>query len=389
MIGTLLIEQQSKVQEFLDSVARNSEKSKKLYFTGLSHFQTFLSSSNKYSEFTVDSILKPVVENQINIYTLIDNFISYLTTKHKNKLSANAISLYVAAVRSYFLYHDVDIVSGKFKRRVRLPKKFREDEEPLDASDIRIILLSCNNRRLKAYLLTLASGGMRAMEAIGIRNCDIDYSVRPTKIHIRALLSKTRVARDIYVSDECTKFLKELEDYKYRYRRKSRGGTLEKLPDQLVFGKQGRTSDLEGLYQGLWEEFNKILHIVKMDGRKEGMSRRKITLHSLRRNAKTVISTQVGTDYSEWFLGHAGKSVYWTMKESERRELYSSKCMKYLTFLDYTILEITGKNIESQLLEKDKEIQLLKQHDSYNADAIVTLSDQVRKLTEQMELLRK
>jgi hypothetical protein len=227
------------------------------------------------------------------------------------------------------------------------------------------------------------------MEAIGIRNCDIDYSVRPTKIHIRALLSKTRVARDIYVSDECTKFLKELEDYKYRYRRKSRGGTLEKLPDQLVFGKQGRTSDLEGLYQGLWEEFNKILHIVKMDGRKEGMSRRKITLHSLRRNAKIVISTQVGTDYSEWFLGHAGKSVYWTMKESERRELYSSKCMKYLTFLDYTILEITGKNIESQLLEKDKEIQLLKQHDSYNADAIVTLSDQVRKLTEQMELLRK
>jgi hypothetical protein len=51
--------------------------------------------------------------------------------------------------------------------------------------------------------------------------------------------------------------------------------------------------------------------------------------------------------------------------------------------------EITGKNIESQLLEKDKEIQLLRRHDSYNADAIVTLSDQVRKLTEQMELLRK
>jgi hypothetical protein len=39
-------------------------------------------------------------------------------------------------------------------------------------------------------------------------------------------------------------------------------------------------------------------------------------------------------------------------------------------------------------LEKDKEIQLLKQHESYNADAIVTLSDQVRKLTEQMELIR-
>ena len=62
--------------------------------------------------------------------------------------------------------------------------------------------------------------------------------------------------------------------------------------------------------------------------------------------------------------------------------------MKYLTFLDYSTLEATGKNIESKILEKDKEIQLLKQHESYNADAIVTLSDQVRKLTEQMELIR-
>jgi len=61
--------------------------------------------------------------------------------------------------------------------------------------------------------------------------------------------------------------------------------------------------------------------------------------------------------------------------------------MKYLTFLDYTALEATGKNIESKLLEKDKEIQLLEQQELDNADAIVTLSDQVRKLSEQMELL--
>jgi len=45
-----------------------------------------------------------------------------------------------------------------------MPKSHREDEEPLDASDIRKILLACNNRRLKTYLLVLASGGMRAVE---------------------------------------------------------------------------------------------------------------------------------------------------------------------------------------------------------------------------------
>ena len=44
-----------------------------------------------------------------------------------------------------------------------MPKMYREDEEALDASDIRKILLGCNNRRLKSYLLVLASGGMRAV----------------------------------------------------------------------------------------------------------------------------------------------------------------------------------------------------------------------------------
>ena len=127
-----------------------------------------------------------------------------------------------------------------------------------------------------------------------------------------------------------------------------------------------------------------------MDEKKEGgiNQRRKITLHSFRRFVKTVISNQVWARLFEWFLGHS-KSPYWTLKEVGRREIYATKCMKYLTFLDYSALEITGKNIESKLLEKDKEIQLLKQHESYNADAIVTLSDQLTKLIEEVEKLKK
>jgi hypothetical protein len=33
--------------------------------------------------------------------------------------------------------------------------------------------------------------------------------------------------------------------------------------------------------------------------------------------------------------------------------------MKYLTFLDYTTLEATGKNIDAQLSEKDDRITIL------------------------------
>ena len=62
--------------------------------------------------------------------------------------------------------------------------------------------------------------------------------------------------------------------------------------------------------------------------------------------------------------------------------------------LSREVEELKGKSkynefiIREDLEEKDKEIQLLKQHESYNADAIITLSEQVRKLTEQMEIIR-
>lgn len=135
-------------------------------------------------------------------------------------------------------------------------------------------------------------------------------------------------------------------------------------------------------------EFNKVLQAAKLDERKEGMKKRKITLHSLRRFVKSVIGNQVGQDYSEWFLGH-NKSPYYTIKESERREIFATKCMKYLTFLDYsTLLEATGKNIEAKLSEKEKEMQLLRQRDSMNTDAIATLSDQVMKLRVEVQELK-
>lgn len=63
--------------------------------------------------------------------------------------------------------------------------------------------------------------------------------------------------------------------------------------------------------------------------------------------------------------------------------------MKYLTFLDYTALEATGKNIEAKLSEKEKEIHLLRQRDSENTDAISNLSDRVMKLVEEVQELKK
>jgi integrase len=387
--STLLHEtlDQTKVKTFLESVGRNSPKSREVYGNGLFHLHNFLKGDFKEGNVTLENIVEHVESNEINIYNLLDNFVNYLVTE--KKLSPNSVLLYVTAIRSYFAYYDVDVVPAKFKRKVRLPRHIREDEVPLDAADIRKILLSCNNRRLKAYLLVLASGGMRATEALSLRIKDLDRSTIPTKIHIRKEFAKTRVGRDVYISAEATSFLNEWLNFKYR-KRGHGNETPIKSPDDLVFLRQSyRQSDLplDGLYNKLVAEFNKILQIIGMDERKEGMLRRKITLHSLRRHAKTVISDQTNQDYSEWFLGHAG-SPYYTKKEADRRELYATRCMKYLTFLDYTTLESTGKNIELKLEEKDRELMYLRVRDSIKEETLNSMADQLLKLTKEVESLK-
>jgi integrase len=262
--------------------------------------------------------------------------------------------LYVAGVRSYLAYFDIEIMPSKFKRKVRMPKLYREDEQPIDAEDIRKILLSCNNRRLKTYLLILASGAMRARELLATRVKDYDLSVSPTKVHIRKEYSKTGIGRDIYISDEATYYLKQWLDWRYN----NEEIPQKSNPDDLVFAIRHNT-DPHGIYPRILDEFEKLLAIVGLDERKEGSKRRKITLHSLRRHCKGIISNQVNQDYSEWFLGHS-KSPYYTLKEAERSKIYATKVMKYLT-LDYTTLQVTGKNIEAKIQEKDIEIQLLKE----------------------------
>ena len=371
-----------KVHAFLSSISRNSIKSKYAYQYGLTHLQKFIVQT--YPSYNLETILGPLSRNEINLYEMLEGFVCYMKSTNPD-LTPNSLKLYMVSIRSYLAYYDIDVIASKFKRKVKMPKVYREDEEPLDVSDIRKILLSCNNRRLKAYLLVLASGGMRAVEGLAIRLKDIDFSTSPTKIHIRKEYAKTRIAREIYISDEATHYLKQWLDWKYNNEERPRDSN----PDDLVFTIYKSTKP-NGIYIKILEEFEKLLALTGLDERKEQgiQKRRKITLHSLRRFVKTVISDQTNQDYSEWFLGH-NKSPYYTKKEAERREIYATKCMRYLTFLDFTTLESAGKNIEAQLSEKEKEIQLLRQRESVNTDAIQNLSDQLVKVMAEVQEMKK
>jgi integrase len=222
-------EQYDKVKQFLISKSRKSEQTKRVYSFALSHFQTFLQIN--FENYDIETVLTALEQKTLNVYSLLDNFVGYLELRQdasnsNTKLSSQSILLYVAGVQSYLEYYDIDISLNKFKSKVTLPSKHKPVKEALDAEDIRTILLNCTNVRLKAFLLVLASSALRANEATCLRNSDIDFSISPTKIHIRAENTKTKQARDVYVSEEASKELKRFID--------SKG---YKNPNDLIFSR--------------------------------------------------------------------------------------------------------------------------------------------------------
>ena len=274
--------------------------------------------------------------------------------------------------------------------RVTLPKIPREDEKPIDDEDIRTILVKCHNRRLKTYLLVLASGGVRAIEACALRVCDIYFVESPVRIHVRPEYTKTKRPRDVYISDEAARFLKEWVDHRlsiiFDKTKKIDKQTSESLVFQ-VFNINSRNVEPQTIYNKLVQQFHVLLDEVGFGQRKDGMQRRQITFHSFRRFVKTTISNSpAGSDYSRWFLGHT-KSSYYVPKFAVRAEIYSTKLMKYFTFLEYPTIAATGRNLEARINEMEKEKQIMNQKHEQEMQGLREQTD--RKLNEIIMIIQK
>jgi integrase len=344
---------QNKVKSFLRSKYRKhkSDSTVAKYGFALAQFQTFI--LQKHPKQTVESILPLLSEKKIPLYPLLNGFIQYLEDQD---LSPKSIIDYVGGVKSYLLFEsEYEIDLTRFKDRVTLPSLNTEHEKAIDATVIRNILNSCNNRRLKAFLYVLATSGLRAMEAISLRIQDVELSTKgPSVIHVRREYSKTRRPRTVFITSEATVFLKQWLDYKYRKVRRKK--------DDIIFSYTGE-SELGSIYTKLNAGFNRILEALKLDERKEGMLRRRITFHSFRRFVKTTMSDQVGSDFADYILGHKRDMGYYTKTEKDSIANYK-KAMPYLTFTDYSALETRGKSIEDKLEQKDSEmVELRKQNE--------------------------
>jgi hypothetical protein len=206
--------------------------------------------------------------------------------------------------------------------------------------------------------------------------------------------------------------LKKWLDYKYRTRRvcsrDTKTGKLideyrtpEKNSDDLMFSlpihtnkkNNDRSSNNNGsprsprskphnTYYHMAALFSRTLDRIGMGSREESNERRrKITLHSLRRFTKSTISDLGYSDYSEWFIGHAG-STYWRKKDSEKAEIFK-KIEPYLTFLNLPQLERQGADLETKIEELQDINHLLRNKQNEKEEQIKNLEESVKFLSDR------
>jgi integrase len=383
------------LSRYLTSVAVVNESTAQKYNERLKKFGKY--TFGRYG-LEIQNIVTGIKKAKMDPYDLLTGYILFL--KHENNtIAPNSLKNHVITIKNFLEYSDVDINPRKFKLKVKLPKIVRRNKEGLSKENIVDILNACSNIRLKTYVMFLAAGGFRAVEALSVRVKDLDLEVKPARVFVRGENTKTRTDRIVFLTDELTHQLKFWLGYKYRKRRvchNKDGSTITeyrtppKEETDLVFAvyQTKRMPNPDGIYDDLAKAFAKTLDRMGRGEREDSnQNRRQITLHSFRRFVKTTISDLGYYDFSEYFTGHSG-STYWRKKDSEKAEIFR-KIEPYLTFLNVHKLERQGADIQSKIEELEELNQSFRERDKMKDDAIAHLSDQLMALTARMQHLER
>lgn len=128
MLSRGQVESLKPVRDFIESRSRKSSNTGKGHLSALVHF------NNLSLLHTAETILHSLIEGETDVYKLLDSVSDQL-----NKVAERTTVLHLAGVKSYLEYQGIDILPNRFTSRVTMPEIVTDDEQAIDAQDIRIL----------------------------------------------------------------------------------------------------------------------------------------------------------------------------------------------------------------------------------------------------------
>jgi len=309
-----------------------------------------------------DLAVQEIQEKHLDIYEVLQDFVNHL---HGEGKAPKTTWTYFAALKAFLIDSDFEISDSKLRGKVTLPAKYdlSIDQAPTREEVKKIMLRS--KLDTKAAIAMLASSGMRIGELVSLTVSDISFGEpgQPSKITLKAAMTKTRKRRLTYISGEGTELLREYL------------GDRIKDPDAKLF-----SAGQDALYMKLMRATDRAGLKRKVD--KES---RRFALHPhcyRKYFFSNMLSAGIDRGITEGFMGHrfGEDSAYLRMSDKELLEQYS-KAADRLTFLTS---ENSGalKSRMEQLEDENKDLKArLEKLEALSVERLVLAARTARQAT--------
>ncbi len=384
----------------------NSPVTRERYSTRLRSFFAYIGIEGATMGERCERFIEKVKESEANdnnntkwAYTSVIKFLQYQKSRcDKKEITGSTVRGYYKAVKLFMEVNDILLPWSKIKRGLPKGRHYADDRIPT-LEEIRK-LLEYPDRRIKAIVYTMVSSGIR----LGAW----DYLKWG---HIKPIMRNGQI-----IAARITVYAGEDEQY-YSYISSEGLSALREWMDYRIQAGEQITPD-SWVMRDLWDTgfpsgggFATVPKKLKSSGVKRLMERalwaqglrKKLTPgkrrhefsanHSFRKYFHTVChSSCIRPAVAELLLGHSlglGDS-YLRFTEEEIMEEYI-KALDNLTINDESRLRLqinvltsktkdTEQIIDAKMAEKDRELQLLRQRDALNNDALAALSERLMEL---------
>ena len=244
-----------------------------------------------------------------------------------------------------------------------ITKRIKNQEHPITKKSILQILQNANPK-LQTAILIASSGGLCIGELAQLRLFDVDFTITPTKILVRAI-SKGKISRETFITEEATISLK---DYLKKYFGWHQNSLNLDLSHIYIFGNASEINDnirrfnVSSVKQSMQVSLRNHIKNIPELAVKNKNGRNAINFQVFRKYFKTVVGNACGIDYAEALAGNdLYMDRYYQLSSEKKHQKYLS-AEPYLTIYDFEKVEQMVIDLPDIYIQLEKSITNLKQY---------------------------